>query len=133
MCRFGQFVAAALPTFPGSNEKNLALVEVAPSSSIPPCERGEAGEESDCAANIVLRNRCLQLLHSLLFTPRNTVSLGYVALNQTELFNLIVVKMNLFYFVCMAGYTERVQRENSHPKAFLPYYWIGCKADIFAL
>jgi hypothetical protein len=71
-------VAAALPIFPGSNEKNLALLEVAPVSSSLPCERGEGGEEGDCAANIVLRNRSLQLLHSLLFTPRNTVSLGYV-------------------------------------------------------
>jgi hypothetical protein len=76
-------VAAALPIFPGSNEKNLALLEAAPSASIQPCEHGDGGEErgdreGDFASNIVLRNRCLQLLHSLLFTPRNTVSLGYV-------------------------------------------------------
>jgi len=81
--RFGQFVAATLPVFPGANEKNLTLLEAAPSASIVPCEQGEGGEEkgdreSDSASNIVLRNRCLQLLHSLLFTPRNTVSLGYV-------------------------------------------------------
>lgn len=85
LCRFGQFVVATLPIFPGCSEKNLALLEAAPSSSITPCEHGEGGEEkgdkeSDSASNIVLRNRCLQLLHSLLFTPRNTVSLGYVEL-----------------------------------------------------
>lgn len=78
-------MAATLPIFSGANEKNLALLEVAPSTSIVPCEPGEGGEEkgdreSDSASNIVLRNRCLQLLHSLLFTPRNTVSSGYVEL-----------------------------------------------------
>jgi len=82
--RFGQFVAATLPIFPGANEKNLALLEAAPITSNVPCEQGEGGEkadrDSDSASNIVLRNRCLQLLHSLLFTPPNTVSLGYVEL-----------------------------------------------------
>jgi hypothetical protein len=100
--RFGQFVAATLPVFPGANEKNLALLEAVPSTSTMPFEHGEGGEkadrDSDSASNIVLRNRCLQLLHSLLFTPPNTVSLGYVELlflnkncfqhyNQTEQFN----------------------------------------------
>jgi hypothetical protein len=82
--RFGQFVAATLPIFPGANEKNLALLEAAHSTSTMPWEQGEGDEkgdrDSDSASNIVLRNRCLQLLHSLLFTPRNTVSLGYVEL-----------------------------------------------------
>jgi hypothetical protein len=85
LCRFGQFVVATLPIFPGSSEKNLTLLEAAHSSSVIPCEHGEGGEEkgereSDSASNIILRNRCLQLLHSLLFTPRNAVSLGYVEL-----------------------------------------------------
>lgn len=83
--RFGQFVAATLPIFPGANEKNLVLLEAAHTTSTVPCEQGEGGEkadrDSDSSSNIVLRNRCLQLLHSLLFTPRNTVSLGYVDLS----------------------------------------------------
>jgi len=93
-------VAATLPIFSGANEKNLALLEAAPITSTLPCELGEgekADRDSDSASNIVLRNRCLQLLHSLLFTPPNTVSLGYVellflnknfsAFNWTEQFN----------------------------------------------
>jgi hypothetical protein len=100
--RFGQFVAATLPIFPGANEKNLSLVEATPSTSIVSCEQGEGDEkgdrDSDSASSIVLRNRCLQLLHSLLFTSRSTVSLGYVELlfvnkNCVNFFS-IVIRLN---------------------------------------
>ncbi|KAJ9586850.1 hypothetical protein L9F63_019532, partial [Diploptera punctata] len=76
---FGQFVAATLPSYPNNNEKNLALVEAPPVYTVMSYDIGERSEDTevDMASNIVLRNRCLQLLHSLLFTPRNTVSLGF--------------------------------------------------------
>lgn len=57
---FGQFLAATLPV-PVTMEKNLSLREA-------DADREGEGEL------ILLRNRCLQLMHSLLFTPRNTVS-----------------------------------------------------------
>ncbi|KAJ4438847.1 hypothetical protein ANN_14800 [Periplaneta americana] len=73
-----EFIAA---TFPNSSEKNLALLETAPSSSIMQSEQTEGEEkgerESDSGSNIVLRNRCLQLLHSLLFTARNHANQGF--------------------------------------------------------
>ncbi|XP_067008592.2 WD repeat and FYVE domain-containing protein 3 [Anabrus simplex] len=82
---FGQFVAATLPTYPGASEKHLILQEVV--SSVPVDHEGTGGleekglsereKESDVVSSIVLRNRCLQLLHSLMFTPRSAVSLGF--------------------------------------------------------
>lgn len=58
---FGQYIAATLPV-PLVNEKNLTLRE------------GDSEKEGE-GEHILLRNRCLQLMHTLLFTPRNTVSL----------------------------------------------------------
>ncbi|GLG99384.1 Neurobeachin [Gryllus bimaculatus] len=89
LLRFGQFVAAMLPSIPGSSEKHVLLQEMPPTAvsaiehtvehegSYSAEEKGgsEREKENDVVSNIVLRNRCLQLLHSLLFTPRNSVSL----------------------------------------------------------
>nr|CAD7266139.1 unnamed protein product [Timema shepardi] len=75
---FGQFVSATLPSQSASSEKQLDLQEVATSvANMEPCEldQEERGEK-DVVGSIVLRNRCLQLLHSLLFTARNNVSAG---------------------------------------------------------
>lgn len=54
---FGQFIAATLPPSCAVNEKEIQFDDV---------ER-EEGE------NIVLRNRCLSLIHSMLFSHRNIV------------------------------------------------------------
>lgn len=59
--RFGQFIVATLPL---SSEKSLVLREA---------EGGKEGE----GESILLRNRCLQLLHSLLFT-NSKINAGFV-------------------------------------------------------
>ncbi|XP_047001362.1 WD repeat and FYVE domain-containing protein 3 [Schistocerca americana] len=80
---FGQFVAATLPTSPTADEKKITLQEG--QNRQQPAITGDelslmavvpiyGEEESDMITGIVLRNRCLQLLHSLLFTPRSAVS-----------------------------------------------------------
>ncbi|KAF5299222.1 hypothetical protein FQA39_LY02395 [Lamprigera yunnana] len=58
---FGQFIAATLPVSSVPSEKSINLRE-------PDNENEGEGE------HIILRNRCLSLLHSMLFTSRNTVS-----------------------------------------------------------
>ncbi|XP_044743172.1 WD repeat and FYVE domain-containing protein 3 isoform X2 [Chrysoperla carnea] len=60
---FGQYIAATLPSN-GVNEKGLVLREAD--------EYGNNGE----GEHILLRNRCLQLLHSMLWTPRGTLSMA---------------------------------------------------------
>ncbi|ALC38357.1 bchs [Drosophila busckii] len=63
---FGQYVAAKLPRMQdGQLERQVLL----PSMKPPVNE-----EHEGIAQNIYLRNRCLSLLHGLLFTPRNTVN-----------------------------------------------------------
>ncbi|KAB0793199.1 hypothetical protein PPYR_12819 [Photinus pyralis] len=58
---FGQFIAATLPVSSIPSEKTITLLE------------GD-GEKEGEGEHIILRNRCLSLLHSMLFTSRNTVS-----------------------------------------------------------
>ncbi|XP_019753468.2 WD repeat and FYVE domain-containing protein 3 isoform X1 [Dendroctonus ponderosae] len=53
---FGQFISSTLPRIAAQNEKNISLKE-----GEPECE------------NILLRNRCLNVLHSLVFSSRNQV------------------------------------------------------------
>lgn len=65
---YGQYIAAKLPAATGSpSEKCIDLSAAAGAA-------GEPVELQSAARNIVLRNRCLQLLHQLLFTARNTVN-----------------------------------------------------------
>lgn len=57
---FGQFISSTLPSA-SQSEKDFILKE------------GEGDTEGD-GDQILLRNRCFQLLHGLLFTQRNTVN-----------------------------------------------------------
>jgi hypothetical protein len=57
---FGQFIAATLPQASTVNEKTVNLRE------------GDTEKECE-GANILLRNRCLGLVHSMLFAHRNMV------------------------------------------------------------
>lgn len=58
---FGQYIAAKLPSSENA-EKSVVLPSI------------RSGADDPVAQNIYLRNRCLSLLHGLLFTPRNTVN-----------------------------------------------------------
>lgn len=58
---FGQFIAATLPASSTPGEKNINLRET---------DNEKEGE----GEHIILRNRCLSLMHSMLFTSRNSVS-----------------------------------------------------------
>lgn len=66
---FGQFIAAKIPHSINDSEKYLNL-----SKSTKIDLELEDQSENNLIKNILLRNRCLSLLHSLLFTPRNTVN-----------------------------------------------------------
>lgn len=69
---FGQYIAAKLPKAE-QIEKALILPSMRATAGI----NGNAAgitEHELMAQNIYLRNRCLSLLHGLLFTPRNTVN-----------------------------------------------------------
>ncbi|CAH1175861.1 unnamed protein product [Phaedon cochleariae] len=57
---FGQFVASTLPSCSIENEKNLVLRE------------GDGDRDGE-GENILLRNRCLGLLHSMIFSSRNHI------------------------------------------------------------
>lgn len=57
---FGQFIASTLPPSSTSSEKNLEL-------------RDAESEKEGEGENILLRNRCLGLLHSLVFASRNQI------------------------------------------------------------
>lgn len=61
LLEFGQFVVSTLPAT-DSSEDGISVEED---------KEGEAGK------HIVLRNRCLQLLHSLLFTSKNSMNLPF--------------------------------------------------------
>lgn len=58
---FGQFIAATLPISSIPSEKSLNLCE------------GDVEKEGE-GEHILLRNRCLSLIHSMLFTSRNSIS-----------------------------------------------------------
>ncbi|KAI5732691.1 hypothetical protein M8J76_003102 [Diaphorina citri] len=68
LLEFGQFVVSSLPSS-DSSEDGISIVE-------------EDTEEqcaviNENAKHIILRNRCLQLLHSLLFTSKNTINIPF--------------------------------------------------------
>ncbi|XP_036321880.1 WD repeat and FYVE domain-containing protein 3 isoform X2 [Rhagoletis pomonella] len=67
---FGQYIAAKLPKS-DQVEKSIILPSMRPTGGV----NGNAFSDQEAMAqNIYLRNRCLSLLHGLLFTPRNTVN-----------------------------------------------------------
>lgn len=75
MCRFGQFVVSTLPST-ALSERNVVLQESPRSRTSSIDNQIDLDLSADTANWILLRNRCLQLLHGLLFTPRNTVNTG---------------------------------------------------------
>nr|XP_018916724.1 PREDICTED: WD repeat and FYVE domain-containing protein 3 [Bemisia tabaci] len=87
---FGQFIASSLSPSASTNEKIYVLKEtpsVRKQSCIEVCleienlslatSMDEQMDEKEVANCILLRNRCLQLLHSLLFTPKSTVNVSF--------------------------------------------------------
>lgn len=76
---FGQFVASTLPSTT-TCEKHVALQEALASRCLIATdkERDQDSEQCDSISNcILLRNRCLQLFHGLLFVPRNCVNTAF--------------------------------------------------------
>lgn len=72
---FGQFVAAKLPILSFDSEKHLNLSKSFKDKEMTEfVDDPEVLKDYSTLKNIVLRNRCLCLLHSLLFTARNTVN-----------------------------------------------------------
>lgn len=69
---FGQFIAAKLPQIGSDSEKSIDLSKTV--SMTTTNESSGTDDQHAISANIILRNRCLALLHSLLFTNRNTVN-----------------------------------------------------------
>lgn len=72
LLHFGQFITAKLPPI-SENEKLINLSQFVANKDFTIIEDSEGGV-TNIMRNIVLRNRCLSLLHSLLFTIRNTVN-----------------------------------------------------------
>ncbi|TMW45869.1 hypothetical protein DOY81_009049, partial [Sarcophaga bullata] len=68
---FGQYCASKLPKAE-QIEKSLILPSMKPTPN--PLNSAATAENDTIAQNIYLRNRCLSLLHGLLFTSRNTVN-----------------------------------------------------------
>lgn len=68
---FGQYCASKLPKAE-QIEKSLILPSMKPTPN--PSNSAATAEYDTTAQNIYLRNRCLSLLHGLLFTSRNTVN-----------------------------------------------------------
>ena len=83
---FGQFIASKLPftTISSESEKNIDLTKVFKETNMLGQEQQQQHQNDDQQQDIqreqkvikaiILRNRCLALLHSLLFTQRNTVN-----------------------------------------------------------
>lgn len=67
---FGQHIASKVPLISASSEKSLVISVDSSDAS----RKESVDENKDVIRNIQLRNRLLALLHSLLFTPRNTVN-----------------------------------------------------------
>ena len=70
---FGQFMVSKLNSRLGESEKMIELRNYTKDSNTA-LEDADVYKQNVAVRNIVLRNRCLALLHSLLFTPRNTVN-----------------------------------------------------------
>lgn len=66
---FGQFIAAKLPLITNNSEKTIDLSKYKMTE-----DDCDSQKENVIIKNIFLRNRCLGLFHSLLFTARNTVN-----------------------------------------------------------
>lgn len=73
LLHFGQLVTATLSS-PAIDEKNLVLQEVTPLSWDQAPVTGTENILRDPVSCVFLRNRCLQMLHSLLFTARGTIN-----------------------------------------------------------
>lgn len=73
LLHFGQFITAKLP-LSGENEKSLDLTHLSSNKDFTIMDDSDAVGVSNTVRNIILRNRCLSLLHSLLFTIKNTVN-----------------------------------------------------------
>lgn len=77
---YGQYIAAKLPLASSATEKTIDLSKYSnivpkdPDTAISQPEINDSQPLNIAMRNIVLRNRCLALLHSLLFTNRNTVN-----------------------------------------------------------
>ncbi|XP_014261988.1 WD repeat and FYVE domain-containing protein 3 isoform X2 [Cimex lectularius] len=77
---FGQFIISTLPCSTTASEKTIILQEPSHTSSgnsFDHADHVEIFDSGEGASSIILRNRCLQLLHSLLFTPRNAVNTSF--------------------------------------------------------
>ncbi|KAL1139731.1 hypothetical protein AAG570_006709 [Ranatra chinensis] len=76
---FGQFIVSTITCSSNISEKSVILnpdavpLNVAVSFD----QSDDANNTADLINNICLRNRCLQLLHGLLFTPRNSVNTSF--------------------------------------------------------
>lgn len=72
LLHFGQFITAKLP-LSGENEKLIDLSQLVSNKDFTLIDNYEMAACNNIR-NIILRNRCLLLLHSLLFTMKNTVN-----------------------------------------------------------
>lgn len=73
LLHFGQLVTATLSS-PALDEKNLLLQETTPVSWEQAQASGMENALRDPVSCVLLRNRCLQMLHSLLFTGRSAIN-----------------------------------------------------------
>lgn len=71
---FGQFIIAKMPQLMSDNEKCITLSNISFNPADDPKDDPEQHQRNTLIRRILLRNRCLTLLHCLLFTNRNTVS-----------------------------------------------------------
>lgn len=74
---FGQFIISTLPCTPGALERQISLQEVVPVRNDGQLTFEELADSEESMNAILLRNRCLQLFHSLLFTPGKTVNTSF--------------------------------------------------------
>lgn len=71
---FGQFIVAKVPQSSSESEKGVILSNISFNPSDDPKDDSELHQRNTSIRRIQLRNRCLTLLHCLLFTNRNTVN-----------------------------------------------------------
>lgn len=76
LLHFGQLVTATLSS-PTIDEKNVVLQEVTPVSWEQVSTSGSENVLRDPITSVLLRNRCLQMTHSLLFTVKGTVNQSF--------------------------------------------------------
>uniref|UniRef100_A0A1B6CRC4 Uncharacterized protein n=1 Tax=Clastoptera arizonana TaxID=38151 RepID=A0A1B6CRC4_9HEMI len=73
---FGQFITATI-TNSSTNEKCILLQESPTSRTSSIDNPSNIDWKIDSVSCILIRNRCLQLFHGLLFTPRNSVNIAF--------------------------------------------------------